>query len=519
MWRFLLLIVFSSISSTEAVCNAVIDSFGPAAQGLNVQLGSYTGVFDDQITTELNLISTLKANGDITNQEQVYQFGTGSYSVTSDNRYKCSTGTGAYGYGVIRSNYIAGYVPGASMIARFTAAFSTTSCVNCVLAAGAFQTTDGVLVGMKNSSGFSIGYQHDGNLESRTLTLATAATTPTSVSVTVSGITVSVSLTATTAATNAFEITSALKASATLTALAYTFYQNTNMVVAVGGSTDEVVGTYNYVGSGGSTGSWVQNIAAQPKTEVWRAMADFNGGNDLSWLNVTAFNIYQISYGYLGISSISYYVLSPTTGKWVLMHTLSFAGEQNTPIFRSPNMRIGWIAYSVASGVNYDVYGGSASISRVAAIRAPLAESWSVGTSITSVASNVEKYGLSIRSRRIINNTINQAVLFLRLVSGGSQSTKGSIIKVYKYCTLTGTPNWVYQNFVNSEVEYDLSATGCTNGQLLFTLYVGATGSANTNVEGLSISLNPTEMLTVTAITVSGAAADAYAGVTWSEPR
>lgn len=519
MWLFLLLLLISLISPTEAVCNAIIDSFGPDAQGLEVEIGSFEGVFDEPVLPGINLLTTLLPMGEITNLEEVYQYGTGSYSVTSDNVYKVSTGTGAFGYGVVRSASVAPVIPGSSMIARFSVAFPTSdTCVNCVLAAGPFQSTDGLLVGIKNSSGFSIAYQRYGNLESRTLTLATAATSATSVSVTVSGITVNIALTIATSSVNAFEIAAGLSASVTLRAMGYTFYQNTNMVVAVGGNTDEVVGTYSYGGGGGSTGSWVQNIAATPKTETWVALADFNGGNDLSWLNITGLNVFQIVYG-TGATNIRYFVLNPTGVKWVLMHTITQSGLILKPNFRNPNMKIGWIAYSVPSGVNYDVYGASASISRIGTLLPPTSETWSVSTTVVAVPTNAEKYVFSVRNRRVFNNLINQNTMVLKSISIVTQSTRGAIFRIYKGCAVGGTTNWIYRNFVNSVAEYDFSGTSCANGQEQYTATLGVSGYANLDISDLSITVVPTEDITIMAITTAGTASDVTVGLTWIEPR
>lgn len=516
LWLVLVFIFTRPVSSQRA-CNATIDNFGTEAlsQGLQTTLGSYQGAFGEQLVGAVKPSVHIRPKGAITTDLEVFSYGNGG--CTSGYVYTCYTGNTSYGYGVLRSVYPTVYHPGESTIGRWTQALPTPcSEGDCLLAGGLFTTTDGFLIGLKNNV-FSVGYQHHGQVEMRTLTVTAAATVGSTVTVTVSGTAVVVTLTVATAATNALEIANALTA-ATLPR-AYYFEQVGNLVLATGKSTDEVVGSFAYAaGTTGSAASWVQNAAAQPKIEQWVTRANMEGASAISFLNETSTNIYQIIYGYLGVANIQYMVLNPLLGKFVTMHVIRPANAITDVSIRQPSMKIGWIAYRPTLGTaNYQIIGGSAQLSRIEFFDEFILPTWGSNVDVASVTAASEKYAMSLRAQRTSNSHLVLSIVRILKISANTDSTKGALFRVFRNCVITGTPNWQFVSSTQSVVTVDKVATGCTGGELVMTGLVGATSATTMETTDLSLIVPQGETLTVMVQLISGAASEVNIAVSWSE--
>ena len=84
---------------------------------------SASSAFGESISVPITPVLQLDAlYGLETNKFETFTSGTGI--VTSNTLMRASSGTGAYGYGVIRSKRAVRYRPGQGALARFTAQFS-----------------------------------------------------------------------------------------------------------------------------------------------------------------------------------------------------------------------------------------------------------------------------------------------------------------------------------------------------------------------------------------------------------
>lgn len=517
---FVLLLLVLPIFHVDAVCNATIDYFTPTAlnQGLRMTIGSYQGAFGEQIVNSMKSSVHIRSHGAILPNVETFASGGGACTASTENYFLCSSGTATSAFSVLRSIFPAVYHPGESIIGRFTIALPTPcSEGNCLVAGGLFTTTDGLLIGLKNNV-FSVGYQHHGQVEQRTLTISVAASSASTATVTVSGTAVIVSLTVSTAATNAFEIATALAANPTLGATYY-FEQVASTVLATGRYTDEVVGAFSYAaGTTGSTAAWTQQAAALPKTEQWIGRTSMDGYSDITWLNETSMNIYQVIFGFLGVANIQYQVMNPNLGSFQTMHTIQIANTQTGVSVRNPNFKVGWIASRGASGsVDYKIIGGSGQVARVEIFDESIENTWSANVERTGVTAAAQAYGLALRNLRTLNGNLNNGLVRILTLSAGTDSTKGAVVRIIRQCTLTGTPNWAYVSQGQSIVSYDTSATACTGGSVVYTGNIGGSGSLAVDLSTIAAQIPVNQIIAVTLQVVSGAASEVDASITWSE--
>jgi hypothetical protein len=400
------------------------------------------------------------------------------------------------------------------MVGRFTTAFidpCTTSNV-CTIVCAFSSSTDAIQIGFVNGV-FSVSLYTYGMVTIRELTLSAEATVANDALVTIGGIGYTVPLTDLgTVEGDAFEIAASLNSQVP----GYIFYQNEGTVLARGLSTFGLEGTFAYDGqSTGSAGSWAVIATRRVRDINVIEEGSFNGDN-ITWLNTTAMNTYQIVLGF-DVANVCFHVLNPSTGTWDIIHSYSPGNEQLFPITMNSNMHLGWLATNFGDAVNARLIASMAMGGQLGDDHDALLYAGTVSDTNIGVTSGAESYHLSIRVRSTLNTMLNSGHIHLESLIGGTESTRGAIFRFYVGCELTGVPNWIYNNEVNSIVEYDTSATGCTGGDERISMVAAA--GVNLDVSGFNIVLLPNQILTVTAQLTSGPSADTTVTVVWGEDR
>lgn len=439
--------------------------------------------------------------------------GTGGSADSNGNLFRCQSGVSVGGYGVIRSLATARYRPGQGIIARFTAAF-TTGVASSLQFGGLFSLTETLAFGYDGAD-FSIIHEYDGKAEVQEIQVTATPSGTENATVTLDGSAVVISITNSTVQTNAEELRAGLAADGTVGA-AWRFEQIDDTVVCISQSVGNKTGTMSF-SSSTATANVTEAQAGAAKSSGNVAQASWDTA-PFAGFDPTNLNVYEVSYGYLGAVGPRFSIYNPTIGVFDVLHQIQWANANTTPLFGNPDMKIGWTAASLgSSGSNLTVTGAScySAIQGNEVIqntsRAADHTKSSVGTTLTNI--------LSIQNRITYGDQFNLGIIEPVSISFDLDHNKGAVVEIYKNATLGGTPNYQLIDEVNSVAAVDTAGTTVTGGTLIEAFTVPAGGDATIELLDLRILLEPEEIITVAAHTVSGTATTMTTAVTWLEEK
>jgi len=443
---------------------------------------------------------------------------TGGAVEATGGEFHCQTGTSLGGYGTIRSLRAVRYRPGQGALARWTMRIPTAGVANSLVTAGMFSGLDAVWFGY-NGTEFGCGFRQGGAYEIRVLTLSAGAGGAETVTVTLDGTGYAVSVTSGTTAQNAHEIATGRT------------WANDGWNVTANGSTvvfhsrsvsATQTNTYSISSTGTCDGTFArtQAGAANDQDTFWVAQADWNGDTldggpgSAFTLDPSKGNVYAAGYQWLGYGAMRFYVENPVDGEFLLVHQLEYANTYTRPSLTNPTMRVGWIAASLGSTTDLEIFGASAA----GFIDGPVHPTRNPRGVVNTNSVSSEEVIVQIRNRLVYGNTTNQQEVFPKMLTVGVEGNKPCEVRAYLDCTRTGTEAWTYRDESDSIVEIETSG-GLTvsGGRLIIGLGVAGGGSATINLQDLDIHMVPGAVLTVTASISGGAGDNVTAGITWLE--
>ena len=436
---------------------------------------------------------------------------TGGSADNEDNMFRCQTGTSVGGYGVIRSTETLNYRAGQGVEGLVTAAF-TTGIATSLQFAGMFSLTETLAFGYDGAD-FSIIHEYDGQAEIQTITVtATGAGTCTvTLDTTASaGITVTNS----SVQENARELADGLKAD-TL-GNSWRFEQVDDKVFCIAKSVGDKTGTFSV--SGGITASIAEATAGVAKSNGNVAQASWDN-TPFTGFDPTQINLYKIQFGYLGAANINFFIYSPTTGQFELVHSIQWANNNTNLSLGSPNMKIGWTSASLgSSGTNLTVKGGSCAMfleGDEVIKNNTFADVDTVGSVGAANFTNL----ITIKNRVVYGDHFNLGKVFPLLVSIDNEHNKGIIVEIFRNPDVAGVVNYQYEDEFNSLIVVDKAGTTVTNGTLIDAFVVAANSSEVVDLTQLRTEILPDDTFVVAAKTVSGTATNTTVGLTWKEEK
>jgi hypothetical protein len=195
-----------------------------------------------------------------------------------------------------------------------------------------------------------------------------------------------------------------------------------------------------FVGYRGTSFGICHYIAGTP---AFTARASFNGdtidGNGASGFNCdpTLGNVWMIKYPYLGYGSITFHVLNPTTGAWILAHTIRYPNTTATTQLSNPNLQ--FLAFTNNSGntTNKIVYCASVGCF-VSGVRTNISHpKWAIDNSKSSITT--ETNILSIRNATTYNGVSNRSLIRLQSLATAVTAATASVVTIrFKIGTTLG---------------------------------------------------------------------------------
>lgn len=239
-----------------------------------------------------------------------------------------------------------------------------------------------------------------------------------------------------------------------------------------------------------------------------------DGTGTLPVVDFTKGNVFEIKYQWLGFGAIKFSIANPTTGKFVLVHTIQYANANTSPSVDNPSFPL--YAYVGNTTNNTDVVLKTASMGgylegehkATGPLKSIDNNKAGVGTTYTNI--------LTIRNKTTYQSVRNRIHLKILEISADADGTKAVTIKMIRDATLGGTPSYTDIDTNTSAVDYDTAGTTVTGGVALKTFRLSKLESKDLEMEPLDIELVRGETLTIAAATDSGTS-DIGAAITWRE--
>ena len=458
-----------------------------------------------------------------TDHEQLTDGSSGSIT-TSASRLTCSTGTTIGGYAVCRSRRVARYRAGQGMVARWTAAFPSAPTALSLVVAGLLNPEDALLVGY-NGATFGFMRRIAGACAIHRLTVSVGTGGAETLTVTLNGVAFTVSAGGVLSTTETAEAIAervggytgwTSSVSPTSNGSTVTFIQGTPAVTSGAftlTSTGTATGTFATVRAGAANDSETGFIA-QTAWNIDR-MDGSNGEYNPSGLllDPSKFNVYELSVPYLGAGSIRLAIMGPN-GEFYDVHTIEYPNSAQVPSLRNPSFRMAWIAASLGSTTNLQVYGGSGYVGtqgRLVSARDPFAV-----TSVAYSASTTEYVAFAIRVRGEFAGQLCQREVRPHVLDVGVEtSNRTAQVTVYLNPTITGTVNWSYVDQSASCVEYATPTTITPSGGRKVG-GVNVTTQNEISFDELDLRLEQGDVMVVAIRTVSSTASTSIS-FSWQE--
>lgn len=482
--------------------------------------------FGDVVTSDITPVAQAEAVYGLINSVETFidaTPGTGSVDTNSGN-FRCQTGTGVGGYGVIRTSRPVPYRPGQGCVYRFTALFDHANRVaNSLQFVGAYSSTNGFVVGYDGANSFGVMHRTGGQHEIRVITLSAGASGAETLTLTLNSVGYSIPLTSGTTAHNAYEIEQWLNDSANQGV--WEAYQNANTVVLFGLNVGALSGTYSFSSSGTAAATIAQTTAGATNTETWVYQGSFTHdqldgtGPSRMTIDTEKGNVFEIALPYLGYGAVDVKIQNPETRRFFTFHRWKFPNSRTTPILNNPTLKVGMAAASLGSTTNLTVQAGSF-MGGIYGKLLPQERSRGVSNQKASISTTLTSI-VAIRVRSVFNGAVQLAEFLPKIISVGAEAGKSVTIKVLLNPTFASNTNWQYVEEDQSIIEYDTTGGTFSNvGTEVATFVVFGDSSAppfyfsEIDGDGGGTFLQRGDVLCVAAVAQSGPSATVTASIT-----
>ena len=447
----------------------------------------------------------------------------GNVISTTQNLFQVNSGTSAGGYARLATSRYVNYQPGQGLMFRWTAAFTNgvdanintknaVGITNIVQNTGPIDRENGFSIGYSGVAGTKIGILHrrNGFAEIRTLTITTAPTGAQTANVTLNGTSFLISLT-TSASTSytAHQIAQQLKANASCRNL-WDIDACDSIVTFVYYSPGAQNGSYSFSSSGTGTaaaGTFAQAQAGASPVDTWTYIDNWNGNVPASF-DPAKLNVYGMDFRWLGAGRIRFFMEDPNTGKFTVIHTITWTKNQTGlyPHINNPSLRIvyrsGTTNTAITPSQNVVVSGASAFGAIQGIVNQTGASQSYYALDGSTRAKDTVWHLLSIQNPWVRNGQVNKSSLVLQDMSVATKSTDPAVIYIVKnavgtsdlilFNPIPGATSQYFAQYSTTQLSENLSQDIVSLVQTL-----GVSGSAQFDLLSYNFVLNPGDYISI----------------------
>jgi len=438
---------------------------------------SFRSAFGEQVHVPITPVIQLDGlYGLNSNKFETYTSGTGI--TTTNTLMTVKSGTGAYGYSVIRSKRVVRYRPGQGALARFTAQFDEGR-IGYTQRAGFFTQEQSLTVGFNTNGKFGVLRENGGKAHIHRFLITNAATGTETITVTLAGTATTITIPSGTTTQNATSI-------GTSSFSGWNVDYDDSQIVFLSNSLGPKTGTFSIASSGTlvATASTLQS--GIPQTEHWTYQEDWNvdtltgvGGTTNPsgvTLNPQKLNVYQINFRWLGAGEMRYAIENPLNGDMIFFHHEHYSNRNTDVHLDNPSLKIGYVAAELNgnSGIGVTVSGASmlgAIEGLVNQTDYPIA---AYNSRTSNITANTITHLLSIKGNLVSNNKINTRELIIKKITVGAVAAAAAPCLVYIYLNPTTTSKL---DFVPLTIASSYSTTDTAISGTPIAVFTVATGS------------------------------------------
>lgn len=232
-------------------------------------------------------------------------------------------------------------------------------------------------------------------------------------------------------------------------------------------------------------------------------------------LDTTKGNVYQINFQWLGFGLIEFSIEDANTGRFVPVHSISYANSNTVPSLSNPSFPILWSVENTTNNTNITLKGASC-CGEIEGKVEYLGPTNAIGNSKTGVTTTLTNI-VTIRNKSTYQTLTNRTPINILKYSISVDGTKPAEFQIVKNATLGGTPSYTDISTNTSVIEYDTAGTTVTGGQTIDFGTLGATGTVSEGgTQTTDIIILPGETLTL-AVNATQSTTDATVGIRWVE--
>jgi len=481
---------------------------------------SASSAFGENVSVPITPVFQLDGLYGLNSQRfETYSFGTGI--TTSNTLMVASSGTGAFGYGVVRSKRAVRYRPGQGALARFTAQFSGIA-TGYTQRAGFFSQEQALQVGFNTNGKFGILRENGGKAHIHRFTVTTPSSGTENITVTLAGTATTVSIPSGTATQNATGI-------GTNTFSGWiTDYQN-GFIEFLSTSVGPKTGTFSIVSDGDLVATATTAQAGVNHTSNWTYQEDWNfdtmdgsgGASNPSGvtLDPTKLNVYQINFRWLGVGEMRFAVENPSTGDMMPIHHIHYSNRNNNVHLDNPSLKIGYVAANLngSTGAGVTVSGASMMGAIEGIINTttfPVAATRSKTGGMNTT--NTKYHLLTIKGNLISNNKINTRELIIKRLTGGTTASASNPCTLYLYIDPTYSTNNLDFTPIGNSASFSRTDCTITGGTPIAVFNITSGAPDHFDLDNLRLALPP-QMKFAVAVESSAVMQSASCGVTFIE--
>jgi hypothetical protein len=232
-------------------------------------------------------------------------------------------------------------------------------------------------------------------------------------------------------------------------------------------------------------------------------------------LDPTKLNQYMVSYGWLGISPISFYVYCGEANGWVLVHVIDYTNTQTTVSILSPCLPVTWeVARTSGSGAK-TVGICSIAAGSIQGVHSHAGHRVFAGTKSKTLVAGVETYIATFQNKSTFQSLANKVSTEAAFFGASTDGTKSVNFKFYRNSTVT-TPTYVDVDTNNSVTAVDTVGTW-SGGTFEFSIPMAKvdTSTLDLGAGHIHLELLPGETMSITG--TSAGASDVEIAFRWEE--
>ncbi len=227
-----------------------------------------------------------------------------------------------------------------------------------------------------------------------------------------------------------------------------------------------------------------------------------DGTGSLPLMDFSKMQVYKILYQYLGFGIVRFYIEHPSTGEFVLLHSINRVNQ-----FESPsNLKDPSLSFLIYRDTTIGLANPTGSADAIGCSSFNMSLEGDIVQSndriciegSKSILAGIETVILNIRNDPTFYGTQNRRRLHFDYFSIAVDSTKSVVVRIYRNCTLSG-PSWTTPNSNLFPISYDSVGTVSAYGLYLVGFSLAKVDNIHELLDQLHMYLSNSDIYTITA--------------------